>query len=46
MNVHLVVVRAFGAHGKGDTIADVTAIAEILAGPNALDVVRVMTKGG
>lgn len=45
MNFHLVVVRAFGAYAKGDTITDIGKITEILAGENAHHVVRVATKG-
>lgn len=41
MPFHLVVVRAFGAHAKGDTITDADTITRTLAGENAADVVRV-----
>jgi len=41
MNIHLVVVQAFGPHAKGDHIADPTTIASILASPNARKVVRI-----
>jgi hypothetical protein len=41
MNIHLVVVQAFGPHAKGDNIADPTMISAILASPNAAKVVRV-----
>ncbi len=40
MNIHLVVVRSFGPHAKGDRITDPTDIAAILAGENADKVVR------
>ena len=43
MNIQLVVVRSFGNHAKGDTITDQEAIASILAGPYAKDVVRVQS---
>lgn len=48
MPFHLVVVRAFGPHAKGDSVTDADAIATILAGENAADVVRVAssTQGG
>ncbi len=45
MQFYLVVVRAFGAYGKGDTITDGEKIAEILGGENAHCVVRVAVKG-
>ena len=45
MQFHLVVVRPFGAYGKGDTITDSAKITEILAGENAHHVVRVAVKG-
>ena len=45
MNFHLVVVRSFGKYAKGDIITDSAAIAEILAGENALCAVRVAVKG-
>jgi len=41
MNHHLVVVRPFGAHQKGDVITDAAEIASILASPNADHVVRI-----
>ena len=45
MNFHLVVVRAFGAYAKGDTITDGAKITAVLAGENAHCVVRVAVKG-
>jgi len=41
MNIHLVVVQAFGPHAKGDHITDPTSITSILASPNAPKVVRI-----
>jgi hypothetical protein len=41
MNVQLVVVRAFGAHQKGDVITDAATAASVLAGEQAHWVVRV-----
>ncbi|MDR3525384.1 MAG: hypothetical protein P4L66_14935 [Acetobacteraceae bacterium] len=41
MNHHLVVVRPFGVHQKGDVITDAATIASILASPNADHVVRI-----
>ena len=41
MSVHLVVVRAFGPHARGDVISAPGAVAEILAGEHAGCVVRV-----
>lgn len=41
MNYHLVVVRAFGSHAKGDAITDPDTIAEVLAGEQRASVVRV-----
>jgi hypothetical protein len=46
MKFHLVVVRPFGAYAKGDIIADVAAIAVVLGGENAADVVRVAVQEG
>ena len=46
MNVHLVVVRAFGAYAKGDSITDAAVISQVLAGETAVNVVRVVTQGG
>jgi hypothetical protein len=43
MNIHLVVVQAFGPYGKGDHITDPTQIATILASAHAGHVVRVAT---
>ena len=45
MNIHLVVVRPFGAHQRGDVITDAGMVAQILACSNALVVVRVDAKG-
>ena len=45
MQCHLVVVRAFGAYAKGESITDAEAIAHVLAGANARDVVRVRSSG-
>lgn len=45
MNIHLVVVRPFGAHQRGDVITDAGMVAQILASSNAHDVVRVAAKG-
>jgi hypothetical protein len=45
MNFHLVVVRAFGAYGKGDIITDATVIGDVLASAHAGHVVRVLTQG-
>jgi hypothetical protein len=41
MAFQLVVVRAFGAYKKGDTIIDQKEIADILASEHAASVVRV-----
>ena len=41
MNVQLVVISPFGAHRKGDVIADPAVVASVLAGEQALSVVRV-----
>ena len=41
MNVHLVVVCAFGAYPKGAVIADAETIAAVLGGEDARNVVRV-----
>jgi hypothetical protein len=46
MNVHLVVVRAFGPYGKGDVIADPSVVADVLAGEHAGSVVRVRAPAG
>ena len=42
MNIMLVVVRAFGRHVRGDVIDEPTEIARVLAGENAMQVVRVL----
>jgi hypothetical protein len=41
MNIHLVVVQAFGPYAKGDHVADPATVAGILASPNAQKVVRI-----
>jgi hypothetical protein len=41
MNQHLVVVRPFAAHQKGDVISDAADIASVLASPHADHVVRI-----
>lgn len=46
MDVHLVVVRAFGPHAKGDVVASPAEIATILAGEHAGNVVRVLMPAG
>ena len=43
MNFHLVVVRAFASHAKGDVISDPAVIAAILASEQTPNVVRVAT---
>lgn len=43
MNIHLVVVQAFGRHAKGDAITDPVEIASTLASEYAAHVVRVTT---
>ena len=43
MNIHLVVVQAFGRHAKGDAITDSIEIASTLASEYATHVVRVAT---
>lgn len=45
MNIQLVVVRAFGAHVRGDVITDQTQINAILASENADCVVKVLLSG-
>jgi hypothetical protein len=45
MNIHLVVVHAFGGHKRGDVITDATQIAAILASADALHVVKVAANG-
>lgn len=42
MDVHLVVVRAFGRHAKGDVVASPAEIEAIEAGEHAGSVVRVL----
>ena len=41
MELHLVVVRAFGPYAKGDVVAEAEAMAGVLAGEHAGCVVRV-----
>ncbi len=45
MDIQLVVVRAFGAYGRGDVITDKAEIGRVLAGGNAECVVRVQVNG-
>jgi hypothetical protein len=45
MDIQLVVVRAFGAYGRGDVIADRAEIARVLADGSAENVVRVLING-
>ena len=40
MNIHLVVVQAFGSHAKGDRITDPSEIATVLASDHSGNVVR------
>ena len=46
MDVHLVVVRAFGPYAKGDVVAEPAAVAQVLAGEHAGCVVRVAVPAG
>jgi len=46
MDLHLVVVRAFGPYAKGDVVSDAAAVAAILAGEHAGSVVRVTAQQG
>lgn len=46
MELHLVVVRAFGPYAKGDVVAQAAAVAAILAGEHAGNVVRVAEPAG
>ena len=46
MDVHLVVVRAFGPYAKGDVVAAPDEVARILSGEHAGCVVRVTAPGG
>lgn len=41
MNIHLVVVQAFGQYAKGDLVTDPVQIATILASAHAGHVVRI-----
>ena len=43
MNLHLVVVRAFGDLARGDIISDAVRVTEILKSEHARSVVRVVT---
>ena len=42
MNVHLIVVQAFGQYAKGERVSDPAEIASILAGEHAAKIVRVV----
>lgn len=42
MTTHLVVVRPFGGFARGDIVRDETRMNDILAGENAVHVVRVL----
>ena len=46
MQFNLVVVRAFSTYAKGDLITDQEAIAAVLSGENADNVVRIMAREG
>jgi hypothetical protein len=43
MSMHLVVVKPFAGFTRGDVVTDETRIAQILAGEQAINVVRVVT---
>jgi hypothetical protein len=45
MNFHLVVLKPFDGHKRGDVITDTPTVQKILAGPQAGFVVRVRAKG-
>jgi hypothetical protein len=45
MTFHLVVLKPFEGHKRGDVITDATSVQKILAGPQASFVVRVSAKG-
>jgi len=42
MDIHLVVVRPFSGLARGDIIADVAHVSEVLSTEHAHDVVRVL----
>ena len=42
MDIHLVVVRPFGAFARGDAILEPALVSEIAKGEHARDVVRVV----
>ncbi len=42
MNIHLIVVQAFGPHAKGDRVTDPAEIASILAGEHAGHVIKIL----
>lgn len=44
MSIKLVVVRAFGAHARGDVIEDESEIGRVLSSEHATCVVRVLAK--
>lgn len=46
MLFHLVVLKPFAGYSRGDLIADAAAVKNILAGPQASFVVRIMQKEG
>lgn len=45
MTFHLVVLKPFDGHRRGDVITDALLVQTILAGPQASFVVRVTAKG-
>ena len=45
MTFHLVVLKPFNGHKRGDVITDAQTVQSILAGPQAGFVVRVSAKG-
>ena len=45
MIFHLVVLKPFDGHKRGDVITDAGAVRNILSGPQASFVVRVRAKG-
>jgi hypothetical protein len=45
MTFHLVVLKPFGGHKRGEMITDTQTVQSILAGPQANFVVRVAAKG-
>ena len=46
MLFHLVVLKPFAGYSRGDLITDAVAVENILAGPQAGFVVRIMPKEG